>query len=312
MVADVRNLRIPRRKRVPGFGARLCTFAVGATSRTCCQSEPAGCCEKDGKLSGTWYREIEGAVFSATFSGDEMKICMTQCDGGNTICFTLIADYAITKEGLVHGVVTGVDVDAKLDPISPAGTRCSMPPAAMAAELQKFVDCPFSFRTKSTSAGVMVSNLKFAAAGMDMAQLAVVCGMFKPAPNGKVPSPKAVRAAVASPAYCEAPSCPPVVASPYQPVPAASGSTAPASMPVLLPAAGTMLPSQAVPQSWTPTKPTNVPAGEFGMMADVFVQMLGAKPQPMPVPAPPAVHAGSSIPVPTMPIPTPPRIEKPR
>ena len=115
------------------------------------------------------------AVIAATFSGDEMKLCMTQCDGENTICFTLIADYSITKEGLVHGVVTGVDIDVKRDPRAAAGGLCVMPPAAIAAELQKFVDSPFSFRTKTTSAGVMVSNLKFAAEGMDRPDLMIAC-----------------------------------------------------------------------------------------------------------------------------------------
>jgi hypothetical protein len=251
-----------------------------------------------GQLSGTWYREIEGAVFSATFSGDEMKICMTQCEGGSAICFTLTADYAMTKEGLIHGVVTGVDIETKLDPITPAGARGSMPPAAMAAELQKFVDSPFSFRTKTTSAGVMVSNLKFAAAGLDMEQLAVVCGMFKPAANGKVPDPKRTKSATSAVSRCETLECQPMRANPYQPVPT-NGAQPPVSLPVV-PAGGMVPPG--VPQSFAPSKPTNVPLGDFGVIAEVFGQMLDAKLPPMPAP----------VPIPTMQVPTPPRIERPR
>ncbi len=37
----------------------------------------------------------------------------------------------------------------------------------MAMELQAFVDSPFSFRVKQTSNGMMVTNMKIAAEGMD-------------------------------------------------------------------------------------------------------------------------------------------------
>ena len=77
-----------------------------------------------------------------------------------------------------------------------------------------------------------------------------------------------------------------------------SGEVVP-SMPVVPAGCGYELPSQAVPQSWTPPKPMNVPFGDFGMMADVFGQMLDAKVPPMPAP----------LPIPMMRIPNPPPIE---
>ena len=198
------------------------------------------------RLSGTWYREIEGAVFSATFSGDEMKLCMTQRDEGARCCFTITADYAITKEGLVHGVVTGVDVEVKLGPTSQVLEGCVvMPPAAITAELQKFVDSPFSFRTKTTSAGVMVSNLKFAAEGMDRTARTrlrhVQAGTQR---EGAVPKRllRSTRGAVRP--YCEVHSqYPPVAASPLSTgTHRRAAARSPPSMPVVPGVRGTVPP----------------------------------------------------------------------
>jgi hypothetical protein len=250
----------------------------------CAPAASPSCREKVDRLSGTWYREIEGAVFSATFAGDELKVRMTQCEDGLAMCFTVIADYAVTKDGIVHGVVTGVDVQASRG----AGRTgsCALPTAALSAELQKLVDCPFSLRTRVTSAGVMVSNLKIALVGMEKPDLVMACGMFKHAADGKVPSPTPVKTVGGTMVPRGMPAC-------------GTCRDLPPTLPDVTPA------SYPPASSYSPPRPTNVPAGEFGMMAEVFGQMLGPKPQPLPLVAPPA-------PVPTMPVPTAPRIEKPR
>jgi hypothetical protein len=282
------------RKRA-GCAMQLAGCKSGDCSGPC---SPAALGQEYGKLTGTWCREIEGAVISAAFSGVEMKLCMTQCDEGGTVCFIITADYAMTKEGLIHGVVTGVDVDVKRGPHASAGGLCAMPPAAITSELQKFVDSPFSFRTKSTSAGIMVSNLKLAAEGMDRSDVALVCGMYKPAANGKVPNPKPMKSTAAGASRCETLEYPPVAAYPYQPVPT-TGAQPPVSLPVV--PAGGMVPSSE-PQSFAPPKPMNVPLGDFGVMAEVFGQMLDVRVPPKPAP----------LPTPTMRIPTPPQIDRPR
>jgi hypothetical protein len=269
-------------------------------SHSCCTLSCAGTTAPQ-PCTGTWYREIEGAVVSATFSGDEMKLCMTHCDEGGTICFTITADYTMTKEGLVHGVVTGADVAAKRGSNASAGALCVMPLAAMAAELQKLVDCPFSFRTKTTSAGVMVSNLKIAAEGMDKQTLAMVCGMFKPAPDGKLPSPR-VTNRVLSNGHFQCPSYPAVVEYPFQAVP----PTRPSVPATVVPAGGMVPPT--LPQSFAPPRPMNVPAGEFEMMAGVFGQLLNAPGAPSASPA----LVPAPVRVPTLAPPLVRRIERPR
>jgi hypothetical protein len=250
----------------------------------CSPATSVSCCKQGGKLAGTWYREIEGAVFSATFTGDELKVCMTQCEDGFAMCFTVTADYAIAKDGIVHGVVTGVDVQASRE--TGRTDTSGLPTAAMTAELQKLVDCPFSFRTRMTSAGVMMSNLRIAMGNTEKPDLAMACGMFKHAADGKVPSPKQLQTS-AGPA---APRSTPEFRT-YRALPRALSNVTPTAYP---PATDCL-----------PSRPTNVPPSDFGMMAEVFGQMLGPKPQPLPLVAPPA-------PAPTMPTPLLPRVEKPR
>ena len=206
MVADVRGfgLRLESECTLPPLGYSM--SAVGATSGPCCQSAPVACCEKAGKLAGTWYRDLEDMVVSATFNGDEIRLCITQCADGNTVCFTLTAEYAITKEGLAHGVVTGIDVDLKHDPKSTTPSPQVGDLTEIAAELQKFVDSPFSFRVKSTSAGMMVSGLKVAVE-VGKKDLVLAGGLYKPAKDGCVPTPKPMKIQLGGLSSCEGPAC---------------------------------------------------------------------------------------------------------
>jgi hypothetical protein len=68
----------------------------------------------------------------------------------------------------------------------------------------------------------------------------------------------------------------------------------------------------SVPPLYSPPRPTNIPPGDFGMMSEVFGQMLGAKTQPWAAPVTVAPPVVTTAPVPPMAIPTPPRLERPR
>ena len=158
--------------------ARVLAVERGQSCRPLSGDGIHGLLHDAGKLSGTWYREANGMVITVTLAGDEMKICTTMSDDTHTACVTLTADYAITKEGIVHGIVTGADVSGKS-----LGNGDGSPgdgPLEASAEYQKLVDCPFSFRAKMTSAGVMISNFKMAAADLDKDDLAMACGLYKP------------------------------------------------------------------------------------------------------------------------------------
>lgn len=157
------------------------------------------CCAKGDKLAGTWVREIEGCVIAATLAGDELKICLCQNRDGAVHCITLTTDCSMTKDGIVHGIITSVEGGLKTDSKMGSSTSpCVELDELLASLMQELVDCPFSFRTRQTSAGLMVSNLKMAPIhGVDANGLAwVLCGLYKLSKDGGVPLPKARKTTV--------------------------------------------------------------------------------------------------------------------
>ena len=194
----VEKVRMP----LPREGTPQYTFTSGQFEpqvppsnecHSCCNMPvPAPCCSKGSSLAGTWVRELESAVIAVTVVGDELKIGLTQKVEGTTQTATLTADYTLSKDGLVHGVITGVNFDEKRD------SHAIQLPNNAANHAHHFgmklVDCPFSFRTRMTSIGLMVSNLKVATPpeiGADPNEmLAAICGMYKLSKDGTVPLPK--------------------------------------------------------------------------------------------------------------------------
>ncbi|MDY3551352.1 hypothetical protein R5W24_000427 [Gemmata sp. JC717] len=140
-------------------------------------------------LLGTWYRDVPAAGLQvvATFTPDELKLRATQTVDGHTVTVTATVHYTLTPDGLVFGVVTSADVSTK------SGTKAGSPDAdfaELALTVQGLADMPFSCRTKITSAGLMVSGLKY---GLLMARReseefqVAFGGLFKSAKDGKVP-----------------------------------------------------------------------------------------------------------------------------
>ncbi|HEY1188371.1 MAG TPA: hypothetical protein VGE74_12035, partial [Gemmata sp.] len=142
-------------------------------------------------LLGTWYREVPvlGVQVVATFTHDELKLCVTHPADARTVTITATAHYTLTPDGLVFGVITGGDIGIKGEPEAATATENEV---ELALLVQTLVDAPFSFRTKATSAGLMVSGVKCGVLlGSDApihTQLAFG-GLFKSAKDGKVPAP---------------------------------------------------------------------------------------------------------------------------
>lgn len=146
-------------------------------------STPAGgqpaCCngsKSTQPLSGIWFREFDGTTITATLGGDELKLCISQKTGPGAQSVTFITDYTLTRDGLVHGVITGVDFTSSPEATSAAPTTIGR----KMMTLHGLIDHPFSFRTRMTSAGLMVSNVKFAMEDMDLKDIInQFCGMYK-------------------------------------------------------------------------------------------------------------------------------------
>ncbi|QJW97094.1 hypothetical protein [Frigoriglobus tundricola] len=191
-----------------GAGSIQLVLADDATSAPCPLPKPAA-----NPLLGTWYRDLGIGVMSVTFTPDEMKLCQTQQLCGSTLTVTVTAHYSITKDGLVYGAVTGADVDAKLDSKAEVGMEL----AEVSLMLQELTDHPFSFRTKMTSAGLMVSQVKAASDGQFQGRELATCGgLYKFAKDGRVPAP-AVKAAGALLGARSEPALRPVVIPPTLP-----------------------------------------------------------------------------------------------
>jgi hypothetical protein len=194
----VETVRVPQpRKVLPHVGSCVTgTESVGlrilADERPCCQkSTPAAacpaCCSKAGKLTGTWFREYEGGVISVTFAGDELKLTSRQVEDDVTVTMTVLADHAITRDGLVHGAITGIDCNAKRQSQFLPGEQ--LPKEAIAV-----IDHPFSFRTRLTSEGLMISNLKVAFDPEVMEDsFSLIGGMYTYSKDGTVPEPRVSR-----------------------------------------------------------------------------------------------------------------------
>jgi hypothetical protein len=173
----------------PAAGVRVAAAESVAVVR------PAG-----NRLHGTWYRELPGAVVAFTFAGDELRATGHVNIDGVSGCVTLTAEYAVSKDGTVHGVITGADATGC------GGDLGGLELVSVAVIAQMFVDQPFAFRMKPTADGLMLSNVRFPAAEPLMDQgpgpkmSGLLCGLYRPAKGGTIPAAKALKmSAVAGP-----------------------------------------------------------------------------------------------------------------
>jgi hypothetical protein len=140
---------------------------------------------------GTWYKEVPGAVVSVTFGPDGDTLTARVCGAcdGTTASVTLTADCAITRDGTVHGVVTGGDVEVVAGKELPGADR-----QGLAAAVQGLVDQPFAFRCRPADGGLMVGRVRVAPGKPVPADLlppdGLLTGKFRHAADGKVPAPK--------------------------------------------------------------------------------------------------------------------------
>lgn len=180
---------------VPVAKPVVCCTSPPAVVMSALQATPLPCCaEKPAGLAGTWYREAPGLVTAVTFKNGELTATVTANVDGTAVTVTLTGDYAVTKDGTVHGIVTGIDVDVAAGVDLPG-----LELAAAAMQLQGLVDQPFAFRCRPTDGGLMISNLRLVCVKGENAEcvpeLGMITGIYKPC-GGKVPTPKPIAARV--------------------------------------------------------------------------------------------------------------------
>jgi|GEM_PF-6787863 len=153
-------------------------------------------------LIGTWHRKIGRCSAVITFTHNEMKMCLTRTEDEQKLVVTVTAQYTLTKEGLVYGVITGADME------DPEGGKMGKDDLddnldEIVLLLQSLADHPFSFRAKMTSAGLMVSNVKVAPPEeIDVEEFALLGGLYKQTKNSSTSCPFAMNASNCGVAGC--------------------------------------------------------------------------------------------------------------
>jgi len=180
-----------------GLLAVACAVPIGQSKVS---SSPAAIDKTmTSKLAGTWYRQCARGIIAITFAEDELKICVTFNADSNTICLTLTANYAVTKDGLVEGAITGVNWDVKPEPKAATLSLALEALASAGLSFATLLDCPFSFQTQSNSAGLMVSNLKTTVAEEDESTrhifFTLVDGIYTFSKAGTIPPSKSIKPA---------------------------------------------------------------------------------------------------------------------
>lgn len=162
-------------------------------------------------LAGTWFHQGPGVVTAFTFRDDELTLEMKVNDEGSLFTITLQAEYAIAKDGTMHGLVTGVDVKGPQDTDEDSAEELEV----FTRKMQGLIDQPFALKCRPNNGGLWVSQPRFA----DGEALKEVdpgfCGFYKSACYVAVPTPNAVRSNPRSPN----------AAPTLQPVPAATTRT---------------------------------------------------------------------------------------
>ena len=98
---------------------------------------------------GTWTRDAAPLKVSVTFTETTMTARATFDEGGGADTITLDAEYSVTSDGVLYGVVTGVDAR----------------PLELAADLQAIAGQPFAARCRVDGAVMLVREVRFLGTG---------------------------------------------------------------------------------------------------------------------------------------------------
>ena len=172
-----------------GFLSVLAVVPIGAQFST----KPPSSAAPDVKIQtsdkppAVWYRGLDGIVVSQTIADGELKLDLTLNCNGTLVSLKMIAEYAQTKDGLIHGAITAVDWEIK-----PTGATMPLDlnDPELIDTLHALVDCPFTFRPHLTSAGLMVSNIKLGADETSCKIAKLFGGMYTRSKDGTIPTPK--------------------------------------------------------------------------------------------------------------------------
>jgi RNA polymerase sigma factor (sigma-70 family) len=127
-----------------------------------------------GRLLGTWERDVGPNHITLRIEADHLHGTATLTDKDRKITLSIDADYSMTRDSVLYGVITGADVpDASAD----AGE--------LVATTAQLADQPFSVRLRVDGNTLTIKDVKFAGIGFGKGQdngfgeLVILVGRYK-------------------------------------------------------------------------------------------------------------------------------------
>jgi RNA polymerase sigma factor (sigma-70 family) len=132
--------------------------------------------EETNRPLGAWERDVGGYHMTLRIETDRIYGTYSGNDKDAKFAFVLDADYGVTKDNVLYGVLTGGDAEGEGD----KAAKDEMAEAALG--ITTLVDCPFSFRYRVDGNVMVVKDPKFggiAAANKGKDDLALMQGRWK-------------------------------------------------------------------------------------------------------------------------------------
>jgi RNA polymerase sigma factor (sigma-70 family) len=139
------------------------------------EAQPAAKAQAAQRPVGTWDREIGPNHITLRFEADHLYGTAVLADKDKKITFSLDADYSVTRDSILYGVITGAEVPG-------AENLDNSDTLALAARLP---DQPFSARYRVDGTTLTIKDVKFGGVGLndmknnEMAELLLVVGRYK-------------------------------------------------------------------------------------------------------------------------------------
>jgi RNA polymerase sigma factor (sigma-70 family) len=160
---------------------------------------------------GDWHRAAGEHQFGLKFDADRLVATNIVSTENGRVSVTIEADYSISRDGVVFGYITGIDVSDGTD------------------NLAGYVDQPFSFRFRADDEVLTVKDVKVASKAADDAVL-FVAGRYTDKPSTPILPPVAKPSQPkAKPSRPRGGATPPAATTPANPI----GPLAPAPSPAL-------------------------------------------------------------------------------
>ena len=137
--------------------------------------------EETNRLLGRWYKDIGTEHLTLRIEADRIYGTISAREKDIKLETSLDADYSVTKDNVLYGVVTGGDAEGMGDE---AGQKATV---EATASIQKLVDYPFSFRYRVDGNVLLVKDLKYGGIqpAADKSDLAALQGRWKKIETGR-------------------------------------------------------------------------------------------------------------------------------